>query len=69
MSTTDKQGTKRSQKSEKKKKKKTNITKLARKLQATAEMMHAGLGTFGAKLALINVSSNKGKKRHRLGVI
>ena len=68
MSTTDKQGTKRSQKSEKKKKK-TNITKLARKLQATAEMMHAGLGTFGAKLAFINISSNKRKKRHRLGLI
>ena len=67
MSTTDKQGTKRSQKSEKKKK--INITKLARKLQATAEMMHAGLGNFGTKFALINVSFNKLKKRLRLGLI
>ena len=66
MSTTDKQGTKRSHKSEKKK---INITTLARKLQATAEIMHTSLGTFGAKLALINVSSNKRKKRHRLGLI
>ena len=50
-----------------KKKKNKNITKLARKLQATAEMMHAGLGTFGAKLALTNVAPNKRKKTSQTG--
>ena len=39
-----------------------NIIKLARKLHATEEMIHAGLGTFEAKLASINLTSNKRKK-------
>ena len=45
-----------------------NINKLLRKLQATAEMMHADLSTFGAKLALINLTSNKRTKGNRLGL-
>ena len=62
MSTTDNQSTNRSHKSAKKEEKMRKITKLARKLQATADMMNAGLHTFGAKLALIHVTSNKHKK-------
>ena len=46
-----------------------NITKLARKLLATEEMMHSGLGTFGAKLVSIDLTSNKRKKSNQLGVI
>ena len=61
MGTTDKQGTNRSHKSAKKEKM-INITNLARKLHATAEIMHAGLDTFGAKLPSINLTSNKRKK-------
>lgn len=46
-----------------------NKRELARKLQARAEMMHALLDIFGAKLALITLISNKRKGNNKLGLI
>ena len=58
ISTKDKQGANRPRKDD-------SMIKLARKLQATAEMMHADLGILGAKLSLMNLTSNKRKTNNR----
>ena len=53
----------------KKKRKDAKHNEVSRKFRVAAKKVYAGLDTFGPKLALINIRSNKRKKGHRMGLI